>query len=409
MKKLFLIAAVAVGMSAQAQQAFEPTNFGSNWSIGIDGGATTTLAPGKDFIDNTRGAFGLHIQKQISPIFALGIESSLAVNTSSWGTDNLAALIGRSVIVPAHSKTAIDYMYAGVYGGVNLFNLFGGYKCDGRVFDIEVVAGAGWGHDFMNKDAFYPYDLDAEDSNYFVTKAGVNFNFNVCKNLTISLKPFVAWNMTGTQYNPLGVDHTSCAYDRRRATFNCNLGVSYNFGPGFVCVPVQDPAEIDALNARINDLRGQIDECAAATAAMLASNGALAAELEACKNKPVTVSAPAPAKQERFIYYKIGSSKIQADQQPVLEAVAESLKQNKNAKVEVVGWASIDGSENFNLKLATARAEAVKKILVNVYGISADRISAKPGKQMNPAEPEGISTVNPTRPLNRVSVCTTVE
>ncbi len=206
MKKILLLAAVAVGMTAQAQQAFEATNFGSNWSIGLDGGATTTLAPGADFIDNVRGAFGLHIQKQISPVFSLGIEGSLAVNTSSWGTDNLEALIGTPVIVPAHSKTAIDYMYAGVYGGVNLFNLFGGYKCDGRVFDIEVVAGAGWGHDFMNKDAFYPYVLNADDSNYFVTKAGVNFNFNVCKHLTISLKPFVAWNMTGTQYNPLNVE-----------------------------------------------------------------------------------------------------------------------------------------------------------------------------------------------------------
>lgn len=44
MKKLFLIAIAAAGMmTAQAQQALEAPSFGSNWSIGIEGGGITPL------------------------------------------------------------------------------------------------------------------------------------------------------------------------------------------------------------------------------------------------------------------------------------------------------------------------------------------------------------------------------
>ena len=44
MKKVLLMAvAIAGAMTVSAQQAQEHTNFGSNWSIGLDGGVTTPL------------------------------------------------------------------------------------------------------------------------------------------------------------------------------------------------------------------------------------------------------------------------------------------------------------------------------------------------------------------------------
>ena len=166
MKKLILIAVAAASMAtAQAQQALETPSFGSNWSIGLDGGATTALK-GHSFFQNMRGAAGIHIQKQISPAFALGVESLFGVNTSTQNNG-------------VRSATVFDNSYVGAYGAVNLFNLFGGYNCDGRVFDIEAVAGAGWGHNYYNKAV-------GPDHNFFATKAGLNFNFNVTRNFTIS-------------------------------------------------------------------------------------------------------------------------------------------------------------------------------------------------------------------------------
>ena len=369
MKKLFLIALAAAGMTAaQAQQALEAPSFGDNWSIGIEGGGITPLYDGSSFIGDMRGGFGVHIQKQISPAFALGVEGAAYVNTS-YG----------------ESKTAIDNSYVGAYGAVNLFNLFGGYKCDGRFFDMEVQAGAGWGHSYVNGDGDY---------NFFATKAGLNFNFNVSKHVTLSLRPAVIWNMSDA-----GVSQTSAAYNKEKSAFQIFAGVTYKFGDGFKCADLKNQGEIDALNARINALRGELDACVAANAAAQAQAAALAAELEACKNrKPEVVEKVSNNLQSvRYIFYKVGSSKITADQQPNVEMVASYLNNHKDAKVVVKGYASQDGNEEFNIKLAQARAESVKTALVDKYGIAADRIKA---------EGEGIGHMFSENDWNRVSICT---
>ncbi len=385
MKKVILTALAAVGMmTAQAQDAYMAPSFGDNWSIGLDGGVATPLAHHHAFFGDMRATVGLHLQKQLSPAFALGIEGFWGINTSSWyGGEK--------------RHVAFDNSYVGAYGSVNLMNLFGGYKCGGRFFDIEVQAGAGWGHDYANEQ---PDQTSNKDYNYLATKAGLNFNFNVCKNLTLSLKPSVVWNMTGSSYaGALDVEQTSAAYTRRLATFNCQLGVTYNFGPGFICADTKNQSEIDALNAKINALRSEIDACMAAGAATQAQAAALAAELEACKNrKPEVIEKVSNNLQSvRYIFYKIGSSKITADQQPNVEMVASYLKNHKDAKVVVKGYASQDGNEEFNIKLAQARAESVKTALVNKYGIEANRIQA---------EGEGIGHMFSENDWNRVSICT---
>ncbi|MDE6383164.1 MAG: OmpA family protein [Paramuribaculum sp.] len=382
--------------AANAQTAYYTPSFGDNWSIGLDGGVTTPLARHHAFFGDMRGAFGLHIQKQISPVFAVGVEGSLGVNTSSWGGKTFFDVF-ENYGVSGRSKTAFDNMYVGAYGSVNLFNLFGGYKT--RVFDMELVAGAGWGHNFYNDGAMMPYTPEAQDQNYFATKAGLNFNFNVCENLTIALKPSVSFNMTGTAYEPLDVDQTSCAYNRKHAAFNLMASVNYNFGPGFVTADTKNQAELDALNATLNGLRAELDACLATTAANAANLAALQAELDACKNRaPQVIEKVTDNLQSvRYVFYKVGSSKITADQQPNVEMVASYLKHHKDSKVVVKGYASQDGNLDFNLKLAAARAESVKTMLVNKYGIDAARITA---------EGCGIGKMFTENDWNRVAICT---
>jgi outer membrane protein OmpA-like peptidoglycan-associated protein len=379
MKKSIVFAAVALGaISASAQQALEQPKFFDNWSVGIDGGATTHLK-GHSFFGSMRGLAGLHVDKQITPSFALGVEGQFGVNTSSW--------------YGPHSTTAFDNSYVGTYGTVDLFNFFGGYKCSKRVFTIEALAGAGWGHNFVNRE-------NGQDYNYFVTKAGLNFNFNVSNNVTIALKPSVAWNMNGGE-----VAQTAVAYNAKAATFNIQAGVTYHFGGSkFACVQPYNQAEIDALNGQINDLRSALDsESARANAAESKANG-LQNELNACLSRPAQKEVVKEVNNNlssvRYVFFRIGSSAITADQQPNVEMIANYLKNHKDAKVVIKGYASPDGSIEINERLAKERAEAVKTALVNKYKISASRISA---------EGQGVGNMFSEESWNRVSICTIEE
>ncbi len=385
MKKTLLAVALlggaaATSMSAQELMLQKP-NFGDNWSIGLDGGVTTTLnrhatTTGKNtpFFQNMRGAAGLHIQKQITPAFGVGAEGLWGVNTSSWGGEK--------------SSTAFDSQYVGAYGVVNLFNLFSPYSSSiGRVFDIEAQAGAGWGHDYYNKGV-------GEDQNYFATKAGLNFNFHASDRVTFSLKPSVLWNMTGTP-----VSQSTASYDSHRAAFNLLASVSVALGNGFsYVVPNYNLDEIAALNAEVNDLRGQLQNAAGAYAQMAQSNKNLQAQLSAAeKQKPEIVKTTNDfLSTVRYVNFAIGKYNVPADQMPNVAAVAVYLKNHPKSTVQIKGYASQDGPLEVNERLANQRAESVKNMLINKYGISADRIQA---------EGQGIGHMFEEESWNRVAVC----
>ncbi len=354
MKKMIVMAALAMGaMSASAQTAIEEPGFFDNFSIGLDGGVTTPMTH-HAFFGNMRGVAGINIYKQVTPAFALGVEGAFGVNTSSWRNR-------------VHSSTAFDNSYVGAFGAVDLFNLFGGYNCEGRVFDIDA------------------------------TKVGLNFNFNVSPNVTIALKPSIVWDMSDG-----GAKQSSASYNANRATVNVMAGVTYHFGDGFQCVTPYNQAEIDALNGVINDLRGTVEAQAAANVALQEVNNGLAADLAACMSRPAQVvkEKSTDLSSVRYIFFKVGSSNITADQKPNVEMIAAYMNNHPKSKVVIKGYASPEGNEEFNIRLAQKRAESVKDALIKRYKIAADRITA---------EGEGIGHMFSEESWNRVSICTLEE
>ncbi len=354
MKKT-IIAAIALASlttAATAQVVESPSTF-DNISIGLDGGVTTPMTHNA-FFGSMRGAVGLHIGKQITPVFGAGVEGLFGINTSSWKGH-------------AHSSTAFDNSYVGLYGTADLFNLFGGYQCGVRPFTIEALVGAGWGHDYYAKSD------GLDDWNYFATKVGLNFNFNVTDHLTIGIKPSIVWNMNGD------FKQSVTGYNVNRATVNILASVSYRFGDGFPCVRPYDAAQVDALNAQINDLRGALDSSVANADRWQAQANALATELDSCRNKAPQIVKEVNNEYNsvRFVFFRIGSSKITADQMPNVTMIADYMKSHPDSKVVIKGYASQDGNLDFNIKLAKNRAEAVKTALVKTYKISADRITAE--------------------------------
>lgn len=136
--KRFILASALVGciMGASAQDLIERPTFGDNWQIGLDGGITTPLK-GHSFFQNIRPTVGLHIGKQLTPLFGLGVEGVAGINTSTVNG-------GRS------SKTAFDNTYLGAYGTFNLTNAFCGFRCEPRAFTLDALLGIGWMHDYVS-------------------------------------------------------------------------------------------------------------------------------------------------------------------------------------------------------------------------------------------------------------------
>ena len=83
---------------------------------------------------------------------------------------------------------------------------------------------------------------------------------------------------------------------------------------------------------------------------------------------------------------------------PELKKVAEILKNNPNLKIEVAGYTDNIGSNEYNLKLSQKRAEAVKNVLINKFGIDPNRIIAKGYGKSYPLVP---NTTDTNRALNR--------
>ena len=409
MKKAILLAAVALGaMSAQAQQAVEAPKFFDNWSISLVGGGTTPLEQ-IDEIGKVRGIAGIEIEKQVTPLLALGVEGNWGINTSySTGVN------------------VFDDQYVGLYGAINLNKLFGACKCKSQLFEVEAVAGAGWGRYYdanqWNEGGQPNWVTGAHaDHNFFATKAGLNLNFNVSKVITLSLKPSVSWNMSdavqGITVSPYGEydeylangSTSTASYDIRYAKFNLMAGVTFHLGnKGFKCVKPYDQAEVDALNAQINDLRAQNEACNSNLNNAKNNAARLQKELDECnkklaaKPKTEVVTKTVVDRQTQLnniisVFFGKNSSKVADSQKPNVEMVANYLKNNPDAKVAIKGYASPEGSKELNEKLANARAAAVKDMLVKTYKINADRISA---------EGQGIGDMFAEPTWNRVSICT---
>ncbi|MBO5779576.1 MAG: OmpA family protein [Muribaculaceae bacterium] len=369
MKKLLLIAAIALSsVAAQAQgTVLERSKFFDNWSVGLKGGAVSPMNPNAGFFEMSRGIVGAEIRKEITPVFGLGIEGEWTVNTSSWS--------------PYHSSYAFDHQYVGVFGTINLMNAFGGYKGTPRVFEIELLAGTGWLHAYFTEKYHDHLWLPAEDGNSWANKVGLNFNFNLGKSRawTLALKPAVLWNM-GRSVEPgcLGV---SSQYNKNAAFVEMEAGITYHFKNSngthsFKILEPMDHALINSLNEQINDLRGQVNECNATGAALKGQLSDLEAQLEGCPATPCVEVVPG-LNNNYYVFYKFDSATIEPMQRAQIDLVASALKANSEAKVVIKGYASKDGDETYNEKLAQKRADAVKKELVKRYGIDADRIDAK--------------------------------
>ena len=371
MKKMILLSVFALGaLTINAQTAVvESGGFWDNWSIGIQGGGTMKMS-GTGFFKSARPAFGLTIGKQWTPILGIDVQGMGYVNTTN-------------------SSTMVDASDVSLIGRMNLMNLFAGYEGMPRPFEIETVTGLGWLHHYMN---------GVGDTDDLSARVGLNFNFNLGEDAawTIGLKPAVVFNLTG--------DYPSkkMALNRKHATMEILLGLTYHFADGdgnrhFAMVNTVDPMAFAAMNVEINDLREvlaakDIELVGLADELLVVQN-----QLNEARNKQVEASGKTIHILESVVAFPFNQSDVQSSQMASLEHVANYLKKNPDANITVNGYASPEGTEEYNLQLSQRRADAVKNLLVSKYGIEADRINAIG---------HGVGDIFSEPAWNRVGICT---
>lgn len=369
MKKTILLSAFVLGaITLQAQTALQGTNPTDNWSIGLNTGSTAKINH-SNFVKSFRPMVGLEINKQLTPIVGISLQGTTYMNTTG-------------------SKNVVDASDISMLGRINLMNLFAGYQGIPRNFEIETQMGIGWLHYF---------EVGEGDSNSLSGRLGLNFNFNLgeSKAWTISIRP-------GIQYD-LQADYpkSKLNFNLNNARFEMMTSFIYHFGNSngehfMTLAMVCDPAEMAAINDDVNALRARLLERDAELVAAVDEIANLQAAIEA-PDELIEIDVQEMCNPVYTIGFRQGKSNIEMTQEANIEMAANFLKDNENAIVSIKGYASPEGNAEFNQELSTKRANAVKKVLIEQYGIDASRIIT---------QGEGVGNLFSEPEWNRISILT---
>ncbi len=376
MKKIFLstmLAGAAIAANAQSVSSISNSKFFDNWQVGVNvGGYTPTT--GYPFFKSTRLNFGVEVGKQISPSFRLSADGVAYINNNVHGYRN---------------PLLIEHTNVAMLGNFNLSNIFAGYKGAPRTFEVEVFAGPGWFH------SYYP---GRNDSNEMTVKAGANFllNLGASKAWAIKLSPSILYGLTPA-------DQQAHSLNNNNSITQASLGIVYRFkGSNGAHHITAAQASAPVVEDNSGALRGELSERDRELRDARNRIHELEGELAEARNRKPEVETVVETKRtlESVVTFAQGKTIIAPSQQPNVARIATYLKKYPNSKVVIKGFASPEGSIEVNERIAKARAEAVKAVLVKQYKINADRIIA---------EGNGIGHMFSEPDWNRVSIATIKE
>ena len=376
MKKIFLsvmLAGAAVAANAQSVGSISNSKFFDNWQVGVNvGGYTpTTRHP---FFKSTRLNFGVEVGKQISPSFRLSADGVAYINDNVDGYRN---------------PLLIEYTNVAMLGNFNLSNIFAGYKGAPRTFEVEAFAGPGWLH---------AYNPGRNDNNLMTVKFGANFLLNLgsSKAWAVKLSPSILYGLTPA-------DQQEHSLNNNASLTQASLGIVYRFkGSNGAHHITAAQASAPVVEDNSGALRGELSEKDRELRDARNRIHELEGELAEARNRKPEVETVVETKRtlESVVTFAQGKTIIAPSQQPNVARIATYMKKYPKSKVIIKGFASPEGSIEVNERIAKARAEAVKAVLVKQYKIDGDRIVA---------EGEGIGHMFSEPDWNRVSIATIKE
>ncbi len=377
MKKFFMmIAATMMAASVSAQNtAITSSKAGDNWYFGINAGVTTKTKEsykdaGDGFFKSIAPTFGVRLGKNLTTVFGLAADADVYFKCNDK--------------YYAGPKTFINALDVNLLGTFNLSNLFAGYQGEPRAFELIALGGFGWEHDFNHMSK----------TNALNSKIALDFAFNLgaAKAWQLYIEPALTYNLhswaegvdASVAYAILGANEPGFMYDINKSIFSLKAGLNYKFGNSngshnFKIEQLRDQAEIDGLNAKINELRADVNAKDGQIAADAQTIADLKAKLAACEARPTQIVEQVKKVEtlQPIVIFRQGKSVIDPAQYASIEMIAKYMKNHPESNVLVQGYASPEGSAELNQKLSEQRAEVVKNALIKKYKIAASRITTE--------------------------------
>ena len=367
MKKLLIALAFAgFSMSSMAQEA-DPTlkysvatnSFWSNWfiQVGVDWnawysneehGLGLARSPFKDFRSNPGASIA--IGKWFTP--GIGLRTKLS---GIWG---------KAVTDDNNDGNCNKYWTLNEHVLFNLSNMLCGYNPN-RVWNFIPFAGAG----LTRSMSYNTYAM-----NYSI---GILNTFRVSKHVGINLE--LGWDRIEEDGDGIAVGNGDRGWESHDNKFYAEVGLTFNLGkaswdktPDVDAIKALSQAQIDALNAQLNDANAEN----ARLKKLLAEK-----KDEAPKAVKEFVGTPAS------VFFNINRYKIASKKDLVnVKGIADYAKEN-DANLLVTGYAdSATGKPAYNQKLSEKRANAVADELVKM-GVSRDKITTEAKGGVNDLSP----------------------
>ena len=367
MKKLLIALAFAgFSMSSMAQEA-DPTlkysvatnSFWSNWfiQVGVDWnawysneehGLGLARSPFKDFRSNPGASIA--IGKWFTP--GIGLRTKLS---GIWG---------KAVTDDNNDGNCNKYWTLNEHVLFNLSNMLCGYNPN-RVWNFIPFAGAG----LTRSMSYNTYAM-----NYSI---GILTTYRVSKHEVINLE--LGWDRMEDDGDGIAVANGDRGWDSHDNKLYAEVGLTFNLGkaswdktPDVDAIKALSQAQIDALNAQLNDANAEN----ARLKKLLAEK-----KDEAPKAVKEFVGTPAS------VFFNINRYKIASKKDLVnVKGIADYAKEN-DANLLVTGYAdSATGKPAYNQKLSEKRANAVADELVKM-GVSRDKITTEAKGGVNDLSP----------------------
>ena len=411
LKFLPVAAVILIAGNAQAQEMTTMSTGTpvplSTWSIGVNAGVLTPLAPlgGKNDFSNWKAnlGYGLYIKKQFTPGFSLrldGVRGKLSGDNSEPFESGLTPS-------SAVNKFETDLTYSGSLNAVvNLLNL-DMFKKENNV-QLYASAGAGLAGykvktSATSTGALVDYAGDKTISELIIP-VGLGAKFRVSEKINLDL---------GWTVNYVDGDNLDGVYRQDNDKYSYGYaGLEFALGAGKQKA-WHNPVALtydEALAAKeaANAMKGDLDAAKAENAKLRSEMNDLlkdtdgdgvADKLDKCPDTPsgtvvdgsgCPLKVPAPVVQEKVIIteadrkvvadaiknleFDLGKSTIRAKSYTTLNRVAALLIQ-KNFSLKLAGHTDNTGSAALNMRLSKDRAEAIRSYLVS-QGANASRIEA---------------------------------